>query len=609
MSLPIHYFKQLYLTFGSKPLFHNISGQICPKDRICLIGRNGSGKSTLLKIMAGIIEPDKGELYYQPKTKIGYLAQQPIINSNDSIIEYVMQNIKLENNELLEHKRYLAEIILDKLKLQEDKILDQLSGGQLRRADLARVLVMENDLLFLDEPTNHLDIPSINWLEEYLNNFNGGLVIVSHDRAFLRNISNRTIWLDRGKLLYNHLGYSNFDSWSEECLIKEERELVNLGKELDKENLWLQQGVTARRKRNQQRLSALHALRDKMKNDKSRFNNINNKIKLDLQDVKNKSKLLLECNEVSFSIDESCQTILKPFSLTIMKGEIIGIMGPNGAGKTTLVKLITGEIQPSSGSIKYGANLEYSYIDQARSSLDLELTLCKTLCPQGGDTIFLGNKEKHVIAYLKDFFFDAKQAHSKISTLSGGEQNRLLLAKLMINPGNVLILDEPTNDLDVDTLDMLVEILSDYKGTLIIVSHDRDFLERLVTRTIIIDQETVQDFVGGYHEYFISNTKEIKKDKIYIKKNKKEKSFSKLSYKDQRELDLLPDIIDKLSQEIKELETHFHNQELYLNDPDSFHAISNTIIKKKQELDRAEMRWFELEEQAELLLRHCNKIT
>jgi ATP-binding cassette subfamily F protein uup len=601
MSLPLFYFKKLYLTFGQAPLFVDISAQVSAKEIICLVGKNGSGKSTLLKLMAGEIEPDKGELYYAPNSRIGYLSQQPIITKDLSILEYVMQNIPLRSHETLEEKHYLADIILEKLKLSKDKLLSKISGGQLRRADLARVLITDPDLLFLDEPTNHLDIPSIEWLEEYLKMFNGGVVVVSHDRSFLRNISNKTIWLDRGKLICNNRGYNDFERWSEEVFTQEARELNKLGKELDKENLWLQQGVTARRKRNQQRLASLHELRETLKNEKSRFNSINSSMTLDSINSTNKAKLLVEIEDVSFSFTDvnPPKLVLKPFSLRILKGETIGVMGRNGAGKSTLVKLLTGSLNPSSGRIKFGTNLEYSYIDQSRSGIDPEKTLWETLCPNGGDTIFLANKTKHVIAYLKDFLFDSKQANAKVSTLSGGEQNRLLLAKLLINPGNFLILDEPTNDLDIDTLDMLVEILSDYKGSLLIVSHDRDFLDRLATRTIVIDQPDIYEFVGGYHDYLQAEKQRQKPSiapQIAQDKPRKEKTVTKLSYKDERELSLLPEQIKSLTKIIDAAELELSNPDLYHQNQEQFITLSQKIAKTKEELEKLEMRWLELEE-------------
>lgn len=598
MQTPIFYFKNLSLSFGPKKLFQDISVQIFTKDRICLIGKNGSGKSTLLKVIARKIEADSGDVYYYPGIKIGYLTQQPSANVNLSIKEYVLQNIVLQAGEELEEKAFLANIIIDRLELRPDELLKNLSGGKLRRADLARTLVASPDILLLDEPTNHLDISSILWLEDYLSHYQGAVVIVSHDRSFLKNVSNKTVWLDRGELQYNNKGYSDFEKWSEDILLQEAREISKLERELDKENIWLSQGVTARRKRNQQRLKNLYELREKLKSSKERRNILGGNISLGLEDPKNKAKLVLSIKDVSFTYDEalSSKTIIKPFTLEITKGEVIGVIGKNGSGKTTLIKLITGSLSPTNGEIKYGSNLEFTYLDQSREDLNEEDTLWETLCPNGGDTVFIADKPKHVVAYLKDFLFSSDQAKAKVATLSGGERNRLLLAKLLIKPGNFLILDEPTNDLDVDTLDMLVEILYEYKGTCLIVSHDRDFLERIITRTLVIEDGVISNYFGGYNDYLVANKKEVKPSKNAAKNllNHKKTSNSKLTYKDQRELDLLPDKIEILEKEITQIESSLDNTDLYNQNPEKFNDISTLLFQKKNELNMLEERWLEL---------------
>lgn len=600
MQTPLFYIKNLSLSFGDSKIFKDISFQIFKSDRVCLIGKNGSGKSTLLKVIAGIMECDKGELYYAPNIKIGYLAQQPMGDENLTIKNYVLKNISLAHGEVVEEKEYLANIIIDKLELNPDEYIKDLSGGKFRRADLARTLVSEPDLLLLDEPTNHLDISSILWLEDFINQYQGAVLVVSHDRSFLKNISNKTIWLDRGELQFNVKGYSDFERWSEEILLREEKEITKLEKELDKENIWLQQGVTARRKRNQQRLSNLYELREKLKSSKERRSLNGKNISLSLEDLKNKAKLVLEMKDVSFSYKEvSKKYILKPFSLDITRGEVIGVIGKNGSGKTTLIKLITGTLSPSSGEIKYGSKLEFSYLDQSRSELNEDHTLWETLCPNGGDTVFIADRSKHVVAYLKDFLFSADQAKAKVSSLSGGERNRLLLAKILTKPGNFLILDEPTNDLDVDTLDMLVEILYEYKGTCLIVSHDRDFLERVVTRTLVIEDGKVNNYYGGYNDYIAEHKKTIKNPKASsINFNSTndftKKTSNKLTYKDQRELDLIPGLIDKLMIEIEHLEQMLADESLYAKGPEIFNQASLELVNKKNELEKLENRWLEL---------------
>ena len=600
MQTPLFYIKNLSLSFGDSKIFKDISFQIFKSDRVCLIGKNGSGKSTLLKVIAGIMECDKGELYYAPNIKTGYLAQQPMGDENLTIKNYVLKNISLAHGEVVEEKEYLANIIIDKLELNPDEYIKDLSGGKFRRADLARTLVSEPDLLLLDEPTNHLDISSILWLEDFINQYQGAVLVVSHDRSFLKNISNKTIWLDRGELQFNVKGYSDFERWSEEILLREEREITKLEKELDKENIWLQQGVTARRKRNQQRLGNLYELREKLKSSKERRSLNGKNISLSLEDPKNKAKLVLEMKDVSFSYDELTKKyILKPFSLDITRGEVIGVIGKNGSGKTTLIKLITGTLCPSSGEIKYGSKLEFSYLDQSRSELNEDHTLWETLCPNGGDTVFIADRSKHVVAYLKDFLFSADQAKAKVSSLSGGERNRLLLAKILTKPGNFLILDEPTNDLDVDTLDMLVEILYEYKGTCLIVSHDRDFLERVVTRTLVIEDGRVNNYYGGYNDYVAEHKKTIKNPKASsINLNSTDdfpkKNSNKLTYKDQRELDLIPGLIDKLMIEIEHLEQMLADEGLYAKGPEIFNQASLELVNKKNELEKLENRWLEL---------------
>jgi ATP-binding cassette subfamily F protein uup len=589
------------LSFGKDTLFTNATFNIYKEDKVCLIGKNGSGKSTLLKVIGRELELDTGTIFINQGAKIGYLRQNANLHLNKTATSYILESIKTDDVTLQEQKTYLVDIILKKLNIKGDKEMKKMSGGQLRRVALAECLLGEPDILLLDEPTNHLDIASIEWLEEYLSSYKGALVFISHDRAFLNKLSNRTFWLDRGKLYQNNHGFKDFYEFREQVQAKETEELDKLSKELAKEEIWRMQGVTARRKRNQQRLGNFFTLRETLKQEQSRHNILKSGINLEASSEV-KSRLIMEATDVSYEYNDvfPAKKIIKPFSLRLVKGEFIGIIGKNGSGKTTFLKLITGALTPTSGEIKLGSKVTISYFDQNRTNIDPDKTLFETICEGGGDTILVGGESKHVASYLKDFMFDAKQIKAKVATLSGGEQNRLMLAKLLANPGNLLILDEPTNDLDIDTLDMLQDVLSEYKGTLLIVSHDRDFMEKLVTRTIILDGSgSVEDYIGGYEDYLkekLSHEKQVKKK---VKKDKKEEKIKEpsknLSYKYKRELELLPAQIESLSADIKELEKILSNSSLYAEDAELFAKATEQLSEKTLLLDELETRWLELE--------------
>ncbi|MFN7038586.1 MAG: ABC-F family ATP-binding cassette domain-containing protein [Alphaproteobacteria bacterium] len=602
MATPILFLKDIELNFGGKALFSKLSLQIFKGDKICLIGRNGCGKSSLLKIIAGIFDFDKGEKFVEPKVKIGYLSQDNIFNPQETIYDYVLANIDLTESTKEEHL-YKADIILGNLDLDGSNFVNMLSGGKLRRASLAKALVEEPEILLLDEPTNHLDIASIEWLESYIKNYKGALICISHDREFLKNISDKIFWLDRGILRTANKGFSYFEDWSNEVYEIEHKELQKLSKKLAEENLWLQQGVTARRKRNQGRLKNLYAIREKLSSDTNSFNKSINSVKLTSLNDSAAPKLIFEMNNVSFEYENSAASkkIINNFSIRVTRGEKIGLIGKNGTGKTTFIRLLMNEIKPTSGTIKLGANVSISYFDQKREALDPLNTLLNTLCPEGGDSILVNGQYKHVASYLKDFLFDPKQFKSPVSSLSGGEANRLLLAKILANPGNFLILDEPTNDLDMDTLDLLEDMLAEYQGTLIIVSHDRDFLDRIVTRSLIFEEiGKISDFIGGYTDYtkqISSMDNKAKTSFIKEKNNSKEpKTYNKLSYKYARELEQLPEKITCLENEIKKLEDILSNPELYSKAPEEFSEKSKLLEAKKFELSQAENRWLELEE-------------
>ncbi len=584
MSTPILSLRDATLSFGGKPLFEGLSVNVCPGDKICLVGRNGSGKSTLLKCLSGIIEIDKGERFVQPGITIKYLAQDVDLPAKNTILAFVMQDAP---------EQFMAEAILDRLSLNPDRLMDSLSGGERRRVALAQTLATDADVLILDEPTNHLDLPTIEWLEDYLKQFKGGLITISHDRIFLEKVSTSTWWLDRGQLRIHQKGFNDYDTWSEQILHDEERQMERLNTKLRLENDWLHYGVTARRKRNQGRLRQLYALRQERR---ERQSNQVGKVKLEGVEGNWGSKLAIEADQISKSFDG--RTIIKSFTTRILRGERIGILGPNGAGKTTLVKMLVGKLTPDTGSVKMGANTELIYFDQMRETLKPTDTMWEAMCPQGGDQVFVQGKPRHVVAYLKDFLFNEKQVRGQVSILSGGEKNRLALAKALAQPGNLLVLDEPTNDLDMDTLDLLIDLLSDYQGTLLVVSHDRDFLDKLTTSIIAVEGNgTAVEYVGGYADYLRQRpavtTSVIKKTEP-MKESPKTKN--RLSYNQQRELNQLPGLIEKLGQEINHIETKLADPNFYEKHQQDFVRFTGELEQKRHQLDQAETRWLELEE-------------
>ena len=595
MKSPILSLREIHLTFGAKPLFSKLSLNIYPHDRVCLVGKNGEGKSSLLKTIAGIYELDGGEKWSMPGASIGYLPQEINYTKDQTVYDFVLKDVI--DREHLENSQYLADIILTPLKLNAHSHLNELSGGLLRRAFLARTLVMCPDILLLDEPTNHLDIDTIEWLEEYVKKYPGAIVCISHDRTFLKNISNKTFWLDRGAVKTNNLGYENFDKWSLDILEQEQRELEKMGKKLDEEEEWKAKGIRARRKRNQKRLLDLYSLREKAQAGKDARRVFLNKIKLDPLTPVQSSKLIYEFKEVYKSYGS--KKILESFSMRTVRGEKIGI-GPNGMGKTTFLRLLVGDEHPDQGAVKLGKTVTVTYYDQKRITLDPTDTLWESLCQGTGDHVKVGDKFIHVVAYLKNFMFDPKTARDKVSTLSGGQANRLLLAKALANPGSLFILDEPTNDLDMDTLDMIQDILADYTGTLLIVSHDRAFLDSLVTKTLYFEGNgVVEEFVGSYEEL-----RKLKKNQEKAKSAAKstpqevkvvKPETKKLSYSLQRELSLMPAKIAALEEEITDLESKLAQANFYQDFPAEFNEKSRRIVAAKHELEVSWQRWQELE--------------
>ncbi len=597
--------EDIALTFGGKPLFEGLTMHIAEGDKICLVGKNGAGKTTLMKLIMGELELDGGSRFALSGITIGYLAQTVAHRPDDTVHAFVMSGLAAHDQ--TEDKHHLADIVISPLGLDTNATMGTLSGGQLRRAALARSLVAEPDILLLDEPTNHLDLAAIEWLEQYLSYYRGALVCVSHDRTFLSNISRKVFWIDGGRIRVCPTGYAGFADWSEQIIEQEARELANMQKKLAAEIDWTQGGVTGRRKRNQRRLNELRRLREKLKNDKAAYAQRLKAIDADPLKPTPGSKIVVEFKHVdkSFHRDGKEIPILKDFNLRILRGDRIGVLGKNGSGKSTFIKLLVNELEPDKGRIFRGKTIDIAYFDQSRADLDPKKTLWDTLCPQGGDYVFIGEKAIHVCGYLKNFLFDPRMARDRVGTLSGGQQNRLMLAKLLAAPGNVLILDEPTNDLDMDTLDMLQEILADYEGTLLIVSHDRDFLDRTVTEVLAFEGDAVvEGYLGGYTDYQEAKRKQISQTKKSTKEKSvaapvaapEEKPAARMSGKERHELEKLPERIAALEKEIAALRETLLDADLYMKDPEAFDKATRRFDRAEKELETAESRWLELEE-------------
>ena len=600
---PIVALRNARLTLSERILFDDVDVTVAKGERICLVGRNGSGKSTLLKCLAGLVDLDQGERFVQPGAKVAYLPQDPPLPKGISIREHVRSGLSVHPGE--HPAEYLVDSMLLHLSLDGDRLTDALSGGESRRVALARAMVSEPDVLLLDEPTNHLDLPTIEWLEEELEAFKGGILLISHDRTFLSRLSNRTYWIDRGEVRRNSDGFAAFADWADKVLADEEATRRRVDKQIAEETRWLREGLTARRKRNMGRVRTLLGMRRERAERVKRTGLVN----LSVGDAESGGQLVIEANHISKSYpqpDGTEKILATDFSTIIKRGDRIGLVGANGAGKTTLLKMLIDQEKPDKGRVRVGFGVETVYFDQYRETLDGDATLWSTLCPGGGDTVFVHGKPKHVVSYLRDFLFEERQARAHVKNLSGGERNRLLLAKLFAGPHNLLVLDEPTNDLDIETLDLLQEVLGEYEGTIILVSHDRDFLDRVVTSIIAVEGDgKIEEFVGGFSDYAAyrkAEAEEVAAPKRRESKpqaqtsEKPSQPRAKLSYKDQRALDNLPDTIDKLGAEIEALGNELANPDLFTRDPKRFKAASARLEAAQTELDDAENRWLELEE-------------
>lgn len=590
---PLLTLRDIFVTFGGRPVFEGVDCHIQANDRICLVGRNGSGKSTLMKVIAGLIEPDAGEVLLQNGISVAYLPQDPVLPADQTVYHYVEQGLRHED----EHHR--ISMCLDALRLDPDRDTASLSGGEGRRAAIARALVSEPDILLLDEPTNHLDLPTIQWLESELQSFRGAMMMISHDRTFLRKLSKQLLWLDRSNVRRAEQGYDFFDEWVEQIVQEEAQELNRINIQIKEEERYMLKGVTARRKRNMRRVRKLADLRSQ----KASRVTMQGSVKMQVDSGESSGKLVIEAKDIFKSFDE--KTIAKGFSTRIMRGDKIGLIGPNGAGKTTLLKMLTGQLEPDQGSVTIGTNLTPAYFDQKRANLPQDTTPWEYLADMGGDQIMVQDQPKHVVTYLRDFLFEERQARQPIHALSGGEKNRLMLAKMLAAPTNFLILDEPTNDLDMDTLDLLQEVLADYEGTLLLVSHDRDFLDRVVTSTIAVEGKgVIEEYPGGYDDYL--RQRQQAEEAILAEKNKEKaaakptapsapKKKGKLSYKDQRELDQMPEKIDQLTTQKEQLEAVLADPSLFSKNPNKFQSTSDQLTAVQQDLETCEERWLELE--------------
>jgi ATP-binding cassette subfamily F protein uup len=593
MGPPLLILRDIHLTFGGTALLEGASLSVSGDDRLCLVGRNGSGKSTLLRIAAGLVDFDQGERFLQPGATVRYLAQEPDLSGHATVRDYVAGGLGPGDDP------HRATYLIEQLGLTGEEDPATLSGGEARRAALARVLAPEPDILLLDEPTNHLDLPAIEWLEAELKTIRSALVLISHDRRFLENLSRCTLWLGAGRTRLLEKGFAAFESWRDEIVEQEERARSELDRKLAAEMQWLHKGVTARRKRNQGRLRALHALRRERREQRGPTGVVNLAVtKGDLS-----GRLVAEAKNVSKSYGELC--VVKDFSDRILRGDRVGFVGPNGAGKTTLLNLLTGALEPDSGTVRLGANLQMVSLDQRRESLAPHIALRDALTG-GGDTVTVQGQNRHVIGYMKDFLFAPEQARTPVGALSGGERGRLMLARALARPSNLLVLDEPTNDLDLETLDLLQEMLADYAGTVLLVSHDRDFLDRVVTSVIASEGDgSWIEYAGGYNDMIAQRGSDLDARKAPPRGEAKKPApgmepsapaaRKRFSFKQKHTLETLPARIETLQAAIGRYRATLADPGLYARDADTFALTAAKLEQAEADLVEAETEWIALE--------------
>ncbi|MFQ6774765.1 ATP-binding cassette domain-containing protein [Cereibacter sphaeroides] len=600
---PLLQLSGISLTFGGEPIFDGLDLVVQPQDRVALVGRNGSGKSTLLKVMAGLVEPDRGERVVPAGTSVGYMEQDPDLSAFATLGDYAASG-------LAHGEEYRVEMAAEGLKFRPETPVATASGGERRRAALAKLMAEAPELMLLDEPTNHLDIQAIQWLEAQLAETRTAFVLISHDRAFLRALSRATLWIDRGQVRRREAGFEGFEEWREQIWAEEDDQRHKLDRKIKAEARWAVEGISARRKRNQGRLRALAAMREERRSQIRRQGTA----ALEFEAGTTSGKRVIEAKGITKAFDG--QPIVKDFSLRVLRGDRVAFVGPNGVGKTTLLKLLTGEMEPDAGSVTLGTNLQVAVFDQTRAQLDPEASLWDSLTTDPAmrvsgqqDQVLVRGQPRHVVGYLKDFLFDERQARAPVRSLSGGEKARLLLARIMARESNLLILDEPTNDLDVETLDLLQDILGDYEGTVLLVSHDRDFIDRVATTTVALEgQGRATVYAGGWTDHLAQRgdaapaapprAEPSREAPKAAPKPEARKLSEGLTFTERKRLDALPGLIERLEAEIAKLGEFLAADDLFTREPVKFQKASEAMAERQALLLQAEEEWLTLEDKA-----------
>lgn len=612
---PLLSISDIGVNLGDRWLLRHVDLSLSAGDRLALVGRNGAGKSSLMKLIAGSQEPDEGSRWVAPGVQVAYLPQTPTFSGSMSLASYVIQGLKNERengpenglgrDENISDSMHRADAMLMRMNMDPARMTDGLSGGERRRVSLARALITNPDILLLDEPTNHLDLPTIEWLEGLLKERGGALVLISHDRAFLRSLGNGIIWINQGNLRRREGAFEQFEDWSEGIMTEESVRLRKLDKRIADETRWSHQGISARRKRNQGRMRELAELRVQRIRDGG---SMSRQMSMTTGNAEGGGQVVLEARNITITVpgaipQDEPHMLVSHFNAIVKRGDRLGIVGPNGAGKSTLLRVMLGEMEPSAGHVKIGFGLLPAYFDQNRTQLNPDANPWTTLCPDGGETVEVGGKPRHVTSYLRDFLFDDHKMTQRVGTLSGGEQNRLMLARIFAQPHNFLVLDEPTNDLDLESMDLLQEVVADYDGTVMIVSHDRDFLDRTVSGVLAFEEQgRITPHAGGYSDYLSRRTALAKADSKQRKAKKKpaqEKSSGpqkeRLSYKQTYLLKTLPEEMSRLEAAIATAAEKLGDMTFFAKDPDAYQALSAQMDADNTAFCEAEEMWLELE--------------